>query len=212
MATTTLRAALKLLRGWSGTDASARFTRERQILANLDHPHIARLLDGGTTPRGRPYLVMELVEGQSIDAHCQARALGLRERLDLFDTVCSAVAHAHRHLVIHCDIKPDNVRVSTDGQAKLLDFGIAQLQGQADELGAAFTPGFASPEQMAGQRPGVASDVYGLGCLLQDDAASRVARQTAPPRTARHGGLRDRHQRASGTAAWTRCATICRSG
>jgi len=161
------RAALKLLRGWSGPDAAARFTRERQILANLDHPHIAGLLDGGTTPRGRPYLVMELVEGQAIDAHCDAQALGLRERLGLFDTVCAAVDHAHRHLVIHCDIKPDNVRVSADGQAKLLDFGIAQLQGQADELGAAFTPGFASPEQMAGQPPSVASDVYGLGKLLQ---------------------------------------------
>ncbi len=163
----TQRAALKLLRGWSGPDASARFTRERQILANLDHPHIARLLDGGTTLRGRPYLVMELVEGQAIDAHCDTQALGLHDRLALFDTVCSAVEHAHRHLVIHCDIKPDNVRVSADGQAKLLDFGIAQLQGQVDELGAAYTPGFASPEQLAGQRPGVASDVYGLGRLLQ---------------------------------------------
>lgn len=164
------RAALKLLRGWSGPDASARFTRERQILANLDHPHIARLLDGGTTPRGQPYLVMELVDGLGIDAHCASRALDLHERLMLFDTVCAAVEHAHRQLVIHCDIKPDNVRVSADGQAKLLDFGIAHLQGQAqgqaNELGAAFTPGFASPEQMAGQPPGVASDVYGLGRLL----------------------------------------------
>lgn len=163
----TQRAAVKLLRGWSGPDAAARFTRERQILANLDHPHIARLLDGGTTPRGRPYLVMELVQGQAIDAHCDSQALGLHERLALFDTVCAAIEHAHRHLVIHCDIKPDNVRVSADGQTKLLDFGIAQLQDQADALGAAFTPGYASPEQMAGQRPGVASDVYGLGRLLQ---------------------------------------------
>ncbi len=161
------RAALKLLRGWSGPDAAARFTRERQILANLDHAHIARLLDGGTTPRGQPYLVMALVEGQPIDAHCEAQSLGLNDRLALFDTVCAAVDHAHRQLVIHCDIKPDNVRVSADGQAQLLDFGIAQLQGQADELGAAFTPGFASPEQIAGWRPGVASDVYGLGRLLE---------------------------------------------
>ncbi len=161
------RAALKLLRGWSGPDAAARFTRERQILANLDHPHIARLLDGGTTPRGRPYLVMELVDGQSIDAHGESLRLDLRERLALFDTVCAAVEHAHRHLVIHCDIKPDNVRVSTEGGAKLLDFGIARLEGQADALGAAFTPGFAAPEQLAGQPPAVASDVYGLGRLLQ---------------------------------------------
>ena len=161
------RAALKLLQGWSGPDASARFTRERQILANLDHPHIARLLDGGTTPRGRPYLVMELVEGQPIDAHCDTHVLGLHERLALFDSVCGAVEYAHRRLVIHCDIKPDNVRVSANSQAKLLDFGIAQLQGQADQLGAAFTPGFSSPEQIAGRLPGVASDVYGLGRLLE---------------------------------------------
>lgn len=173
----TQRAALKLLRGWTGPDAAARFTRERQILANLEHPHIARLLDGGTTPRGRPYLVMELVEGQSIEAHCDTQALGLHDRLALFDTVCAAVEHAHRHLVIHCDIKPDNVRVSAGGQAKLLDFGIAQLQGQADELGAAFTPGFASPEQMAGQQPGVASDVYGLGRLLQTMVQPVLRRQ-----------------------------------
>lgn len=123
------RAALKLLRGWSGPDAAARFTRERQILADLDHTHIARLLDGGTTPRRQLYLVMALVEGQPIDAHCEARSLGLNDRLALFDTVCAAVDHAHRPLVIHCDIKPDNVRVSADGQAQLLDFGIAQLQG-----------------------------------------------------------------------------------
>lgn len=161
------RAALKLLRGWSGAHAAERFTRERQILADLDHPHIARLLDGGTTPRGRPYLVMALVEGQAIDAHCEAMALGLPDRLALFDTLCAAVGHAHRQLVIHCDIKPDNVRVTRDGQAKLLDFGIAQLQGQDDTLGPAYTPGFASPEQLAGQRPGVASDVYGLGRLLE---------------------------------------------
>lgn len=147
------RAALKLLRGWSGPDGSARFTRERQILAKLDHPHIARLLDGGTTPRGQPYLVMALVEGQPIDAHCEAQSLGLNDRLALFDTVCSAVEHAHRQLVIHCDIKPDNVRVSADGQAQLLDFGIAQLHGQADELGAAFTPGSPARNRWRGGRP-----------------------------------------------------------
>jgi eukaryotic-like serine/threonine-protein kinase len=198
----TQRAALKLLRGWSGPDAAARFARERQILANLDHPHIARLLDGGTTPRGRPYLVMELVDGQSIDAHSQTQALTLQARLALFDNVCAAVEHAHRHLVIHCDIKPDNVRVSADGQAKLLDFGIAQLQGQADELGAAFTPGYASPEQMAGQPPGMASDVYGLGCLL------RTLLQPVLRRQRRHDELRAVVARATAEAPGQRYASV----
>jgi eukaryotic-like serine/threonine-protein kinase len=198
----TQRAALKLLRGWSGPDAAARFARERQILANLDHPHIARLLDGGTTPRGRPYLVMELVDGQSIDAHSQTQALTLQARLALFDTVCAAVEHAHRHLVIHCDIKPDNVRVSADGQAKLLDFGIAQLQGQADELGAAFTPGYASPEQMAGQPPGMASDVFGLGCLL------RTLLQPVLRRQRRHDELRAVLARATAEAPGQRYASV----
>lgn len=198
----TQRAALKLLRGWSGPDASARFTRERQILANLDHPHIARLLDGGTTPRGRPYLVMELVEGPSVDAHCDTRALGLHDRLALFDSVCAAVEHAHRHLVIHCDIKPDNVRVSADGQAKLLDFGIAQLQGQADELGAAFTPGYASPEQMAGQPPSMASDVYGLGCLLQTLLQPVLRRQR------RHDEMRAVMARATAETPGQRYASV----
>ena len=196
------RAALKLLRGWSGPDASARFTRERQILANLDHPHIARLLDGGTTPRGQPYLVMELVDGLAIDAHCASQALGLPQRLALFDTVCAAVEHAHRQLVIHCDIKPDNVRVSAGGQTKLLDFGIAQLQGQADELGAAFTPGYASPEQMAGQPPGMASDVYGLGRLLQ------TLLQPLLRRPRRHDELRAVVARATAEAPGQRYASV----
>ena len=124
------RAAIKLLLGWSTPDALAQLARERQILASLNHPHIARLIDGGTTPRGRPYLVMEYVDGQRIDRYCDEQGLGLDARLGLFEQVCNAVAHAHRQLIVHCDIKPGNVLVGTDGRAMLLDFGIAHLDGQ----------------------------------------------------------------------------------
>ena len=162
------RAAIKLLLGWSGPEALARLTRERQILADLNHRHIVRLLDGGTTPSGQPYLVMEHADGLSIDTWCNQQEASLATRLALFDTVCDAVAHAHRQLVIHCDIKPSNVIVERDGRAVLLDFGIAQLTGQDSDASPAMTPGYASPEQTAGERPGVASDVYSLGRLLSE--------------------------------------------
>jgi hypothetical protein len=124
------RVALKLLRGFAGEAALAQLARERRILATLSHPHIARLMDGGSTPLGRPYLVMEHVQGERIDAWCGARQLPLAARLPLFDQVCQAVVHAHGQLVVHCDIKPGNVLVGADGRAMLLDFGIAQLQGR----------------------------------------------------------------------------------
>lgn len=116
-------------------------SRERQILAHLQHPHIARLLDGGTTPAGQPYLVMEYVDGLPIDLHCARHRLGLTARLALIQMIRDAVGQAHRQLVIHCDLKPANVVVHDGGRAKLLDFGIAQLQGQSGEGGAgAMTP------------------------------------------------------------------------
>jgi serine/threonine-protein kinase len=175
------RAALKLLRGWSGQEGLARLARERQILASLSHPHIARLLDGGSTPAGRPYLVMEFIDGQPIDAHADAQALGLDARLQLFDAVCDAVAHAHAQLVIHCDIKPGNVLVDRGGQVKLLDFGIAQLAGQGDDAGfsPAATPGYAPPEQLAGERPTPAWDVFALGRLLQRLTGAQAGRRAA---------------------------------
>jgi serine/threonine-protein kinase len=162
------RAAIKLLLGFTGPDALERLKRERQILARLEHPNIARLLDGGTTPAGRPYLVMEFADGERIDRYAAAHALALDARLALFDQVCEALAYAHRQLVIHCDIKPANVLVGEDGRARLLDFGISRLQGQTEGAIPAMTPGYASPEQMAGQAPGVASDIYSLGRLLQE--------------------------------------------
>ena len=159
--------AIKLLLGWSGPAALARLTAERQLLARMNHAHIAKLLDGGSTPAGQPYLVMEYAEGDTIDAWCEHHHLPLAARLALFQTVCDGVAHAHRHLVIHCDIKPANVLVNAEGRAMLLDFGIAQLQGQGDAA-LAMTPHYASPEQAAGQAPGVASDIFSLGRLLAE--------------------------------------------
>ncbi len=166
------RAAIKLLLGWSTPDALAQLARERQILASLNHPHIARLIDGGTTPRGRPYLVMEYVDGERIDRYCDAQGLGLEARLALFEQVCTAVAHAHRQLIVHCDIKPGNVLVGSDGRAMLLDFGIAHLDGQDGELeggsSAGLTPRYASPEQQAGEAATPASDIYSLGRMLEE--------------------------------------------
>ncbi|MFN0184828.1 MAG: protein kinase domain-containing protein [Aquabacterium sp.] len=159
------RAAIKLLRGWSGDSALAQLARERQILAGLQHPHIARLIDGGSTPQGQPYLVLDYVEGQRIDLYLAGR--GPAEALALFAQVGAAVAYAHRQLVVHCDLKPANVLVGSDGRAMLLDFGIAQLQGA--EPGAelqALTPRYASPEQRAGRPSSAASDIYSLGAML----------------------------------------------
>ena len=162
------RAAIKLLAGWSTPDALAQLARERQILAGLSHPHIARLIDGGSTPRGRPYLVMEFVDGQRIDRNCEARSLDATARLALFEQVCAAVAYAHGQLVVHCDIKPGNVLVGADGRAMLLDFGIAHLQGQGDSAGSGLTPRYASPEQQAGEPATTASDIFSLGRLLDE--------------------------------------------
>ena len=153
----------------------ALFRRERQALADLRHPHIARLLDGGRTDEGRPWFAMEYIEGEPLDRHCVQVQLPVPKRLELFQQVCEAVAFAHARGMIHRDIKPSNVLVDSDGSAKLLDFGIAQLLGQDEVLAArAFTPGFASPEQRRGEALTVASDVYQLGRLL----ASLLSRDT----------------------------------
>jgi len=159
--------ALKWLGGRVDADSAALFRRERQTLAALRHPNIARLVDGGQREDGRPWLAMELIEGDTLDRHCLAQALPTAARIRLFLDVCDAVAHAHARGVLHRDIKPSNVMVDADGRAKLLDFGIAALAG-ADAVVAprAFTPGFASPEQRRGEGATVAGDVYQLGRLL----------------------------------------------
>ena len=168
------RVAIKLIKRGMDTDlVLSRFRAERQILASLDHPNIARLLDGGTTDDGRPYFVMEYIEGQPIDEYADARRLSVAERLDLFLQVCSAVAYAHRHLVIHRDIKPANILVTSDGMPKLLDFGIAKvLHADPDEATSTITglrlltPEYASPEQVEGRPATTASDIYSLGVVL----------------------------------------------
>lgn len=173
--------AIKLV--WPGphnTELLRRFRRERQILANLDHPHIARLLDGGRTEQGWPYLVMEYIEGAPITEYCRQRDLPLRDRLALFRDVCSAVQYAHQNLVIHRDLKPGNILVTDVGEAKLpklLDFGIAKLlDAQRHHMTAhstlagaqLMTPEYASPEQVRAEPITTASDVYSLGVLLYE--------------------------------------------
>jgi eukaryotic-like serine/threonine-protein kinase len=163
--------ALKIVRG--GYDTASvleRFRNERQILASLDHPNIARLLDGGTTEGGIPYLVMELIEGIPIDQYCDQRALTITQRLQIFRQVCSAVQFAHQHLVIHRDIKPSNILVTNDGVPKLLDFGIAKILDPAENaeptLARPMTPEYASPEQVLGHSITTATDIYSLGVVL----------------------------------------------
>ena len=187
-----IEVAIKLVRSGQNSDLVLnRFKNERQILASLDHPNIARLLDGGTTEKGVPYFVMELIEGHPIDEYCDTHRLPTTERLKLFLQICSAVQFAHQHLFIHRDIKPGNVLVTSDGVPKLLDFGIAKiLEGSA--VTAPFeptltmlrvlTPGYASPEQIKGEPITTASDVYSLGVvlyeLLSGHSPYRVASRT----------------------------------
>jgi serine/threonine-protein kinase len=169
------RVALKLVRHLGASDAvHRRFLEERRILARLEHPRIAHLIDGGVTSDGLPYFAMELVEGQPIDAYCDSQHLSIERRLDLFIDVCDAVQYAHEHLVIHRDIKPSNILVRGDGQLKLLDFGIAKLldpvrtdESDATQTGiVALTPEYASPEQVRGLPVSTATDTYALGVLL----------------------------------------------
>ena len=161
--------ALKLIRNGS-TEDPERLRAERQILAQLEHPGIARLLDGGVSEDGLPYMVIELVNGVPITEWCQQRHSGLQTRLRLFLAVCDAVAHAHRSLVVHRDIKPGNVLVTDDGSVKLLDFGVAKLLSAAQDVtrNAPMTPAYSAPEQLLGGPITTATDVYALGMLLYE--------------------------------------------
>jgi serine/threonine protein kinase len=176
--------AVKIIQLARSTDFFlGRFQNERQILANLEHPNIARLVDGGTTEEGLPYLVMEFIEGQRIDEFCAHNDLGVRERLELFRTVCSAVHYAHQNLVVHRDLKPSNILVTTDGVPKLLDFGIAKILDpqraeaalqQTITLLRMFTPEYASPEQVRNEPISTSSDVYSLGVILYELLTGRL--------------------------------------
>jgi len=171
--------AVKVIhRGMDSDQIVARFKVERQILARLRHPNIANLLDGGITPDGRPYLVMEHVEGRPLDEYCAQEEVGLKGRLELLRTICGAVQHAHNNLVVHRDLKPGNILVTAAGTVKLMDFGIAKLiegEGPDGAVGEApatlpglrvLTPGFASPEQIRGEPITTAADVFGLGLVM----------------------------------------------
>jgi serine/threonine protein kinase len=166
--------AIKLIHGGLSTEFFiSRFRNERQILANLEHPNIARLLDGGVTAEGLPYVVLEFVPGVPIDEYCAVHELGIAARLNLFREVCSAVQYAHQNLIVHRDLKPGNILVTTDGIPKLLDFGVAKMLDQAGEtqdrtitMMRIMTPDFASPEQVRGDSITTSSDIYALGVIL----------------------------------------------
>src|SRR5438552_12228593 len=169
------RVALKLIRrGLNSEDIIRHFKREEHLLASLNHPNIAQLYGSGLTAEGVPFFVMEYVEGQRLDDYCNERKLETKERLQLFRKVCSAVTYAHQRLVIHRDLKPANVRVTAEGEPKLLDFGIAKLieveNAQSSSmtltLQGVMTPEYASPEQVRGESMTTASDVYSLGVVL----------------------------------------------
>lgn len=182
-------AAVKLLTiGALAAHGSERFLREQSILARLDHPHIAGLLDAGVLADGTPWLAMALIDGERIDAWCANRKLGTQATVRLFMDVCDAVDHAHRRLIVHRDLKPSNILVGEDGRVRLLDFGIARLldDGERDATATAFralTPRYAAPEQFRGDPTTTASDVFGLGAVLYHLLAGR------PPRM--HPGDRD---------------------
>ena len=177
------RVAVKLIkRQWASDEEVTRFRRERQILANLAHPAIAQLLDGGNTPQGHPYLVMEYVEGEPIDKYLRKHSLDLDQKLDIFLQVCSAVQFAHQNLIVHRDLKPGNILVGAAGGVKLLDFGIAKILDPSDFAltvletrpgSSPMTLAYASPEQIRGEVITTATDVYALGILLYEMLVGR---------------------------------------
>lgn len=170
--------AIKVVRGGFDNALSlTRFKAERQILADLEHPNVARLLEGGSTEDGQPYFVMEYIQGQPLDRYCDEHKLSVSERLEIFRTACSAIQYAHQKLVVHRDIKPSNILVTREGVPKLLDFGIAKILGPNSGIPAtdrtatmvrALTPEYASPEQWRGEAITTASDVYSLGVVLYE--------------------------------------------
>lgn len=216
------KAAVKLIKRGMDTDAILRrFYNERQILATLEHPNVARLIDGGATDDDLPYFVMEYVKGQPLDEYCDKKRLSIPERLEIFRRVCSAVAYAHRQSVIHRDLKPSNILVSEDGTPKLLDFGIAKIlrSESADEtnevtetLFRAMTPRYASPEQIKGERLTTASDIYSLGVLLYELLTGRSPYKTAKNNSAITAEMVSREIPERPSAAITRASDAATNG
>ena len=179
------RVALKLIkRGMDSDEILRRFLAERQVLARLSHPHIARLLDGGVTAEGQPYFAMEYVDGVPLHHYCEERSLGFEDRLRLFREVCEAVQYAHRSLVVHRDLKPSNILVTSAGETKLVDFGIAKVlyEDVADRSVTRtdqrlMTPEYAAPEQVRGEPVTTATDVYALGAILYQLLTGRPPHQ-----------------------------------
>ncbi len=214
------RVAVKVMRrGLDTDDLLRRFRAERQILATLDHPNIARLLDVGATEDGRPYLVMEYVEGGTLLAHCEDHGLDVRRRLELFQTICEAVHHAHQGLVVHRDLKPGNILVTESGEPKLLDFGIAKmLDPEREGLAATtmvgerlLTPEYAAPEQVMDGAITTATDVYALGVLLYELLAGTHPlgdRESASRETLIHRVIHDDPPLPSAVAPETRRRAI----
>lgn len=211
--------AIKIVsRGMDTDTVLRRFRIERQILASLDHPNIARILDGGSTPSGLPYFVMEYVDGLPLTEFCDSRRLTVTERLRLFRKVCDAVAYAHRNYVVHRDLKPGNILVTSEGVPKLLDFGIAKIvKGGEDDptmTGAAMaTPAYASPEQIRGGPIATASDIYSLGVILYElltghrpyrlpmrdsEELARVICEREPTRASTVVGIKEKLERGEG--------------
>ncbi|MEO6690694.1 MAG: serine/threonine-protein kinase, partial [Dokdonella sp.] len=175
--------AIKLIRsGWDAEDVFARFRAERQILASLQHPNIAHLVDGGVTAEGKPWLALEYVDGEDLRTWCDQQRLDIDARLRAFLTVCDAVGHAHQRLVVHRDLKPSNILVGRDGVVKLLDFGIAKLLDASVEGISAtrvFTPEYAAPEQIRGEVVTTSVDIHALGLLLYELLSGRRPYQVA---------------------------------
>ncbi|MGQ0722938.1 MAG: tetratricopeptide repeat protein [Candidatus Eiseniibacteriota bacterium] len=205
--------ALKILRdAWLSPARRERFESEQRMLAQIDHPSIARLLDAGALADGTPWIAMEYVDGVPLTEHCEARRCPVEERLRLFRDVCEAVRHAHRHAIIHRDLKPSNILVRTDGTIKLLDFGIAKsldsLQGDADRTRTAWrlvTPAYAAPEQVTGGPLGVYTDVWALGVILHQLLTGSLPAGQPPSAAARAPGM----PRSPGRSAWADLDVLC---
>jgi non-specific serine/threonine protein kinase/serine/threonine-protein kinase len=201
------KVAVKMVRrGMDSREILRRFRIERQVLAGLDHPNIARLLDGGSTPEGLPYLVMEYVDGTPIDQFCDAHKSTITERLNLFRTVCTAIEYAHRSLVVHRDIKAGNILVTAEGIPKLLDFGIAKvlrsdsISREATRLDQRpMTPDYASPEQIRGEPITTATDVYSLGVLLYRLLTGRLPHAGGKPAALERAICEDEPRKPSAT-------------